>query len=660
MKYRLLIILAALLAVTGISQGATIDREAESAKVSKKLQTARTAQDSLPFLYDLFDLSLRTGRAPIAAKIYEVAGRAHDEEAQLDVLRLSAAIANSPKEFDKLDKAVKTLPKTQEQKETEVFLNMARAAFNARQPGFTIDSKQMAATLRKIISTPAEKQNPYDRLLNVFTITTSLRNNPKSPMLLEYLDTLVNMANHSDYHLYAITNQIYTQAAVIYSEAGEYKKSVEAGKKLLSVINGLEKHYRSHGRHYRNYEEIRYAIYRRQLRNYKALSMPEVEHYFSCCLELAQANPDIAKDLKNNQEIYAYHYLAHGDYAKALPILQRRVESDKITDMSRRRHYMMIIDAATALGDTTVLVSAMKKLDSIDDRYNSDNIIRRYQELQIAYNLDKLKSENAELQQEKEVAADHSRKQTMTHIISIWIVAFILLFLLIYYWSRYRKNTAHLARFARMIKRQRDSLKHGRYTDYGVIHWEEDSPLLRSSDARILLQSILSDILYISAIGHDDRMTHITSASMTQIMNKSVEEARKLAGPDAVFKMEYPEEDFRIVTDPECLKYLTDHILVYAYRHSQNHEVTFTAKRIPDTNIVTLVFTHTGNRIPEGKEETLFTDFMDWDSLHYVDDSSLFICRMIAFLLRCNITYNPRPDGNPELVYSIPLDWRKP
>ncbi len=647
-----------LMAVTLQLQGAPYDAKAILPKLQANLSKAKSSQDSLPTLYDIYDVTPRDEKFKVAQQIFWPAHRAGDLDAQLDIIRLQGGLTRDQRQLQRILRFTEKLPMTHEQQETVVFLKMRLMSYHIRCSDSTLQDKELTELVHKIDASGSKRQDPHDQLLNLFAMTNYLRMNPDSKLLLEYLDTMVNLVNSTNYRLYALRNNVYSEASSIYSDAGLHEKAIETNRKLLEIIDGLEKKYHDQGRKYREYDVARFVAYRRMLRNYQALTLPEVEEIYGICRAIENRSPEVAFTQKDIPSTTAYYHMARKEYAEAIPLLKRCVEHERSV-IIRSQMLDMLRTAAKATGDSVTLAMA-------ESQYAADRKIlqeqadsQKYHELRVAYELNQLKAKNAELKAENAEAETKAIRHTMGFMIAAWILVAILLVVLLYYWSRYRHNAEHLAGFARMLTTQRDRLKYNRYGEYDHDPYlspvTENSSHLRTHDARQLLQSILSDILYISAIGHDDRMKHIAPISINTILGDALKDARpSLADPNDIH-IDYANPDFNIITDPECLRYIVSHIMIFAEQHSPDGKVNLKIKHLQDSGIFYVIFTHGGERIPAGQEEILFKNFVDWDEMRNIENSALLTCRLISFLLKCNISYNPHTEGDPRLVLTVPI-----
>lgn len=649
-----LVTIFALLASSGIATARKYNPEAVLPQLHQQLAQAASPQDSVKILYDIYDISPRRDKIAVGRTLYDVAGRAKDVNAQLDIMRLNSNLYNNESELDRLHMQTRKFTPTQEQRETELFLKMRKLSYASRQP-----DKEMPMDITQIINrldlTPDDQMDNIDRLLNIYTVAAYMRNVPDSKLLEQYVDSMVHMVNNGNYRLYALRNIIYSEAANIYSDAGQTRKAVEANRKMLEVIDGLEQKYLKAGRKYRDYDVSRYIVYRRMLRNYKALTPNEVDRYYNSILKLAETNPDIEADLKTNRTPHAFYYMAHGHYAKTIPLLKEAINDGYAYPVKRQLH-IMLQKAARETGDSATLLKSLADLNNLTDSLENSNLADRYRELQIAYEVNTLAADNYKKRIEEAEAETARLRTNFTYNLLIWGLFAITLTILLFYWTRYRTNIARLRRLADSMAMQRDMLKNSKYNDYGHPDTYIHGNHIKTSDTRTLIESILTSVLYTAAIGNNERNNHMEKQSATEILQNVKHESDGHLIPASHLRIAYPEPDFDISTDVDCLKYLLEHIIKFAYSRGADSPVTLTAKHTDKSNRIQFIFTHSGPRIPRGYEESLFEYIVNIEALSKREDSSMMICRLVALLLQCNITYNPHTEGPAQLILSLPMN----
>lgn len=639
------------------AHAAPADKSAMAAGLQKQLSTLTTPADSLKVLYDIYDVSPVRDRKNIGKDIFLVAGRAGDVKAQLDILRLLSNEYHDAGEIMPLISKAASLPRSREQIETVLFLKMRRLSYATRKMSQDEQIKELSTLINKLNTTSDKKQNRYDRLYNLYAATCYLRHQYDSKVLTGYVDTLVHMVNTSDYALYALRNQIYSEAARIYSDAGMQPQAIAADRKLLQVIDGLDKTYQSKGRKYRNMDISRYVAYRRMLRNYKGMTPAEVEQVYNAIMRIASTDSDVASNIRGAASIEPYYLMARNRYADAIPAIKKAIPKEKALPRVRQL-YEMLQTAARQTGDSATLLASLSAYNDIVNQLDSLDAARKYKELQVAYDVSSLKEHNLRLRMEKAEADSHQMRQKMTITSVAWIIIAILLVVLLFYWTRYRTNMSHLSRFAINTARQRDMLKNNRYSEYDAAEFAPRKvPVVH--DSKHLIQSIINDILYISALGNDERKQHIDTFSINDIVRRAEQSYQATSNPGSTLSVEYADPDFKVSTDAECLEYLLKRIFSFAQKNSQNDDATASIRRTAGYRTFHITFTHSGQRITRGNEESLFINFIDRDTLSDREDSTLFVCRLIAFLLHCNFSLNPHVAGPPQLIISMPVELDK-
>lgn len=650
---QILVTIFALLTSAGIATARKYNPDAVLPQLQQQLAQATTPLDSVKILYDIYDISPRKDQLAVGRRLYDVAGRAGDVNAQLDIMRLNSNLYNSDNEFDRLRKQTLAMPRSREQRETDLFLQMRKLSFATRRPDAET-TQSIATIINKLNTSKADKTDDIDRLLNLYTVAAYMRNVPDSKLLEQYVDSMVSMVNSKQYTLYALRNIIYSEAANIYSDAGQTKKAVEANRNMLAMIDGLERKYRNAGRKYRDYDISRYIVYRRMLRNYKALTPAEVDKYYNEIQKLAQSNSDVAADLQRNRTPMAYYHMAKGHYADAIPLLQEAIEGSKAFPVTRQLH-CMLQTAARETGDSVILMKSLATMDKLNQDLEESHLADRYRELQVAYEVNSMEADEYK-QRVRNAEAETARlRSSFSYNLLIWGLFAILLVVLLFYWTRYRSNIARLRRMADAMALQRDMLKNNKYNDYDSHTDYIRESHVTTSDTRELLSSIMTSLLYTAAIGNNERDSHIEKQPVNTILKDTAERSERHLLPGTDLKIMYPDTDFNVTTDVNALTYLLDRIIMFAQSSSNGGQVTLKANRTDKSNRVQFIFTHSGERIKRGNEETLFEYIINMDEMAERDDSSMIICRLIALLLQCNITYNPHVDGPAKLIVCIPI-----
>lgn len=642
----------------------------EMEKLQSELSKATLPDDSIRILYNLYDICPRKEKTGVGAELLELARRQKRYSESLDILRLMAGASSDQAVLTHLLELAKNLPDSRERTETILFIEMKKVACASR----TLNYKQQNEAIGKLVTTmkadTGYHHDPYKQMLTLYTVAAFLRNDPSSETLINHIDSLINLVNHSNYQLYALPNLIYSEAANIYTDAGQRKKAIEADKHMLSLINSLETLYRNRNRKYRNYNTNRYISYRRMLRNYEGLAPGEANRIYSHILELINTDADTYADFKNNHSVLPYYYMAVGKYSQAIPEIKQRLEKETALP-AKNQLVNMLITAARETGDTTTLVDAILAHNDILQMMNRNDADKRYKELQSTYDLNSLRSSNMDLTNQMAQQKKESGKNNMTLTTILWIVVAVLLTILLYYWTKYHSQRSRSLRLLNNIKSQRDKLKTKVYSDYRedgrktqpLPHKASPLSFNKPTTSNDIIEEVLTSILYISAIGRDEREKYISEVSMSTIMDKTKRAIDKLYNPkgygEVRFDYSVANPEFALITDLECLVYILSHILEYAAKAADKGYVSMDVTTDYNNKEVRFKFSHSGSKIPDGVEEILFRNFVNMDELRKKEDNALFLCRLNAFLLRCRISYNPLPEGPATLYFITPAQLKK-
>lgn len=658
-KIFLLLATLAMLAVTIPAQAGTEVKQNEIKKLRQTLAGVSTPQDSLKILYNIFDLSTRKDQPGVGREIYDVAERTNDVTTQLDILRLISACYSDSAAFQKIADKARTLPASKDRDETILFLKMKRLSYDTHYLKEDKRQKQIVQIIAEgDPKNAAKKKNKkkgitdysetHKHLFKLYTLVEYLRNDASGDLLKEYLDQLYEMADNEEIGLYAIRNIIYSEAANIFSDAGDYEKAVEADRKLLKLVERLEKYYAGKGRLYRNYDINRYTIYRRMIRNFPALTQDEIDDLHQKSLALAQSSTEVKGDMESFPRYYAYYYMAKGDYNAAIPYLKELLTKDKLAAQVRKQVLELLVQAAEKTGDTQTKLEALSEYNSILEELNKLQAASKYKELQIKYDVRDLKTRNAELELQNRNEEIDSARRIMTFVIVAFIILGLVLIASLFYWGKYKRNANKMGKIVDRINNERRRLRNSIYYDYADRLdplAEEDIDKSQSWQHRMkkerrrfddvsvfMTESIVNDLLYIASFGRDNRKKFIQNTSMDSMLRQIEHHAREFTEDTGHFSIDFPDDDFKIPTDSECLCLLLGHVLAVASQYSPTRSVSLSA-RMNGKYTVDFIITIEGLTGATPQDPNILEQFINSNQILERNGSGLFICRMIMLLL---------------------------
>ena len=621
------------------------------ATLRRTLANATTSKDSIKILYDIFDLSDRKHQPEVGHQIYAIAERIGDNSTRLDILRLLTACFKEDRVFEQLQKEARRVPASEAQRETEMFINMKRLTYTSRHKNEADRQKELINILAHWDKTTDKNNKPKterQKFLDLFTVVEYLRNEATGDMLKEYLDKLIAISNSSNFEIHAIRNLIYSEASNIYSDAGDSHRAIESDRKLLDVIDALEKKYKSDDRRYRNYDISRYVVYRRMLRNFKDLTPAEIEDVYQKIKKLGESNAEVKEDITNNPGCMAYYHMATGNYNEAIPLLKAMLQNNDLATQVRKQALEHLITAADQVGDDKTKIDALTQYNIILEELNKTQAADKYKELQIKYDVQDLKSRNASLELDNRDQELESSRQMMTLLTSAFLIMAVILLILLWNWRRYKLNAQRMGNIVDKIHRERKMLRDKIYSDYAdessdgnddddVKDWKQRMKelSLKNKDASIFMtDSITSDVLYISSIGLDDSLKFIHEVSVDSLMRSVERRVAEHHGEKNNILIEYPDDDISIETDSECLIHILSHGLNVATDYYPDKTVSLSVTEL-DKDHIGFYFTIDGVRMASSLDPQLFSRPKEAESMLGRKNGGMFFCRMILLQLNC-------------------------
>ncbi|MBD5208300.1 MAG: HAMP domain-containing histidine kinase [Bacteroidales bacterium] len=625
--------------------GYSFDRDKETKMLYEKLAKSNSSQDSIQILYDLMDLEPRAKDFQLGKMLYGAAKRVKDYETQLDILRTfgnrTGMYSNPDSALNVMIKEAGTIPDSEVQRETVLFLQMCKVSSQAKRATEKETQEKMADLIA--LEPNANKLVENERLLRLFTIVEYLSNGVRGKVLEEYMGTLTDRVNKANFKLFAIRNLLLTETANINSAADNEEAAVKADKELLNVIQGLEKFYRNKGRKYRSYDPSRYVIYRRMLQNFEALTPQEIEHYYSEIQRLMQVDYDVKISEETTRRAEMYYAMATKQYARAIPILQDWIQ--KTNSLTRRRILLTwLVEAAEGAGNKDLEISAIKDLNKTLEARAEAKDAERYRELAIIAKVGDLQAEKEFLKYQNKQEEAHNLRRVMSFVMGGWVLFGLLIVGFIYLWARERRTVSRIHRFVNQLEQERDYLKRGVYSDYISENKDEESAGLRIDGKRIrkknvvgMMIYILNDMLYISSIGKWTRKKFERICDATTIIEDVITEVKTYSTSQLELKFNRPAESTEVKIDKECLEYLLRHFIKDAERVSDQGTLIIDMHTERNGKYLEFCFTHTGVVVANGSEEIIFDNFISYDSLTDRKDAGLFISRLNDLLLHSSI-----------------------
>lgn len=360
-----LILLIALFCNAFATSHANVAKEELIAQYQNRLKyTTTNARDSLKVMYYLFDLSDRDFRKSIAWQIYETAGRANDINSQMDMLR-NLAVLNFDNDsiIERLQRMADRIPNESARSATKTFIFNQHVNHRVRFPD---DPTLSSILLDSILNSHDIQGNDiYDRLALLFQILQYIGVEAEGSLFVECLEKYAQLIDGLPQSDFPLKNQFYTTSAIFHSRPnGNQKMAIKYDRKLIEIMDQLQMMYKKQNRKYRNYDDSKFACYRRMLSNFKVLRPVDIEEIHDSIITLAQRNPDVRKTLDSDNQVPAYYSYARGEYKDALPHIKKTLESPKLSVYQKLKLYDMLSHAAKETGDYKDYVYALENIVS--------------------------------------------------------------------------------------------------------------------------------------------------------------------------------------------------------------------------------------------------------------------------------------------------------
>lgn len=662
------------------------------------LSSAPTIADSLAICYDMFDVAPRSLRGPVGMELYEMAKLSGDASAKLDVLRRITSFYTSNDTIQRWCVAeIERIPETDEQKASAVF---ARTMLLSSQVNKLTEAQRKKEIYRLLQSSRVKDENmsEYERVEQLFALCIYLNATLQGDVLSDYLTRLGELIKQMPYHLDALSNIYYLQAALLYSDNNEPEKSIAAYRELLALMDRMEQRNVAEGRKYRNYDTNYYSIYRRMLRNASVLTDEEIDEYYNKVLNIARQNSDVRADLENNEMAIIYYLMAKKRYSEALPLLRRQVARAERNN-TKIYLYKAMIEAGTAIDDKHAMFDGAVNYSRMLEDYFKERSYLSAREFKMLYAVNDLKLKNDEL--------THSRRETEQrfHRNALWVcgvLVFVLLLfavLLLLSYRKARRLATNLSRSNESLVSERDNLQRiqrelleardrARKADRHKTEFinnmshEITTPLetivecsrlivdtVSEEKRRYLehymkamevsadmLRVLVNDVLDIASMDNSQMVVECRPVSLAALCKVALTATGKYVKDGVKVRFaNQGEPDETVNTDPKRVEQVLVNLLNNAAKFTDEGYIEIGYEADRHNRFVTFHVTDTGCGIPEGKDEEIFERFTKLSDISEGLGLGLNICRMVADLLGGEVKLDRSYDGpGSRFVFTIP------
>ena len=663
----------------------------------KVLAAKTTAADSVPVLFNLYEVSYFTTRAPILEAIYNASKHSGNDTGMYEAIFLMAAYHEQDAEKEaELLRMADAIGDHDRKDRIKLYVRLRYDAYEIKN--LTEDERR--ARLIESLTKYKEMKNLelYDRIEYLFSLCCFLRNTTDSELLVSYLHELRGLIEALPEEELPLRALFYTQAATSFFNNGLYEDAVMANKEMLEVNRRFDKAHEAQGREFRNYDGSTYLCYHNMLMCYDVLSDKEIDEYYSRMLELAKNNDRLKKNANLQRQSNIVYLMAKKRYKEAIPLIETQLIAQNAVG-TYGYFVKSLAKAARAVGDDDALLHALQIRNTLLRERLENNSDLSLQELQTIYEVDRLRNMNQGLNNEREsIDVDHKRKLSDWIIVGAALLVLSIIWLLIMY-SRSRSLVKKLYVSHRRFLKERNALKDAQkdlivardkakgadkiksdfvnnmsdelrdplsaiveyshlITDYAS---EDDRSYISEYSDKLdlntdMLITLVNDVLDLPSMENGELNVRIAPVSVKKICDFTLDIVSKHLSPDVrmVFLNEN-DSDVLITTDSNKVEQILIHMLVNAAKFTKEGTITFGYEIDDDHKQIIFTVTDTGIGIPRGQEEVIFERFHKVDPSTQGNGLGLYIGRLLARMLKGELKVDKEYRSGARFSLTIPI-----
>lgn len=681
------------------------EREQNLLQLREQLKQAKTGSDSIPILYNLFDISSgRESATDYAFQLYATAKRAGNDEVAFDALRnIASTNYKNDSILDVTEKNIRSFKSSDDQLHTLTFIRVMRDAGTLQSTSPEHRSERLQEQLRELSVNPPK--DLYDRIVLLHSICKNLANISEGELLAEYLQELGNLIEQVPTADRALKTSYYVWSSTIYTKTHQHKLAIEACLKLLDVMEQLDERNKQMGRIYKSYGANRYVIYTRLLENYEGLTKEEIEKYYKLAMEEVANTPQAAKTYSSAPLPDIYYAYYKKDYQTLFDLIDK-CKNDPYLAPKRLQIMRMYIEAAENIGRNDALLKTYSEYVNLLEEEMDSRQSERFRELQVIYEVNEIKAENERLQEQE---SNTRSKIWVTYIwVSVGVVLILIVFVVIL-WRMGRRSqllatqltqaNKALNNESKSLREARDQLEAARdmarnadalktdfianmshevkvplqniqeYSEMIVENADDSKKKFLSTFAdRLalnceLVNTIVNDVLQLSELSNSTVKIKEKPCQVKEVCESAIDSLGIRVEPDVKMIMR-PEnsgstiagaDDFVLVTDRHRLIQILGNLLSNAAKFTTEGEIVLTYGKSADLSQAVFTVTDTGKGIDPKFKNLIFERFAKLDNAFPGAGLGLTISRMLAELLGGALILDTAYTDGARFILTLPL-----
>ena len=358
----------------------------------------------------------------------------------------------------------------------------------------------------------------------------------------------------------------------------------------------------------------------------------------------------------------------------------------------RMQMLAMTIESANATGDKDKELTAFREYSSILEQTLESRMVEKYKELEIVYNLHKLKAEHA-----RGTWQLHKKMLTVAGVAAG--ILFILLVLVALLWRHAKKLAEKISKANADLRVERDNLKKSQYelvkardearqanriksdfirnmssevsvplhtineytnlivdcSEAGVKSYLKHFADLVTQNAEVLT-TIISDVMSLSEIDGNSLVIEKRKEHLRHLCEVAVDSVLHKGRPGVVMKLAEGLPDLPVTTDPHRLLQILVQLLKNAAKFTEEGLIEVDYAEDSDGGLVSISVTDTGIGISPENSERIFERFVKLDSNSPGIGIGLTIARHLAELLGGSLELDSTYTDGARFVVKIPID----
>lgn len=661
------------------------------------LAEASSPADSTRILFNIFDLAHSQAKTATGLKLVDVCKRSKQEAVAFDMIRNLANLnMRSDSLLDILMKRTMEFPASSDRKQTVTFIrlmkNQARLKFSDEQEKLNA----LHELLRHAEDSP--KGDIYDQLVLLHALCICLNEYPEDDISKGYVERVNRLVEKLPESDYALRNLFYVNAAIAYTRAGEHTKAILFDHKLLEIISQLENRNLQNGREFKNYDSNLYVIYTRLLSNYPGLTDGEVEEYYKKCLEIIERDPRARQTNEKAPLPSIYYSMYKKNYPWALALLNGCIDADIVKD-KRIKLMRMMIEAATAINDSSTLNNIYPRYINALEDYIHSRIQEKYRVLQVIYDVREMQAENLRLIDEHQRELKRRWRTTTLLCTLIMVVLLASVIVLFRMNRRTRGLVASLAESNRDLEEERKNLLNARNeiarsrdqaekanqmkTDFiNNMSHEVKAPLqaLREYSYLIaestddhkkkylmqfadllmlnseLVETIVNDVLQLAELHNSTIKINTEPLYLKPICEAAIDTVKHRLQPGVTLKFTGGDSNLLVYADRHRLMQILINLLTNASKFTHDGSISLSFEASKEAAAAKIYVTDTGIGITPHNSERIFERFVKINPDSQGVGLGLTISRMLARLMNGDIILDTSYTGGARFVVTVPTE----